>query len=805
MCRRVNLKGFHMGIRSHEILIKGIFNKNNMETEFFLIDIDYVYAADGASIRLWGKDEKGRRVVAFDKFRPYFYIVAENSAQLKKALKKEKVEYKEEDKRFMNKKVHVFKVFVKYPKDVPRIREKFKHKHYVKDIFEYDIPFIKRYLIDKKITPMSLIKVSGREENTDFNVDKVIVIDKITSVAKFIDNLKVFGFDIETSSDNLDFSSGSNPIICVSLFGKDYKKVITWKPVKTSNVLVVKNEKELLETFVDIINKEKPDVLCGYNTDLFDFKYIIARANKLEVKLNLGLDGSSVNYGKTGRSNDAQIVGLVHLDLYPFVRNMLSSTLKTSTLDLNSVSKELLGEKKLDMDWERIRKFWKKGGKYLKEIVKYNLQDSYLAFRLAEEFLPILTEISKLAGLRLHDASRATTSMLVEGLFMEEVQKFNELIPSIPHGEKMIRRQRTTFKGGYVHEPKPGLYKHIASLDFRSLYPSIIASHNICPTGSKKGFLPTALERLIKKRLELKKQEKTKAAHAKQYALKLFANAAYGNMGYPRARWYSLECAKKITELARKYIKSVIAKSTKSGFKVLYGDTDGLMVLLQRKKQKDILKFVNKINKSLPGLMELEFEGFYLRGLFVTKRSGSAGAKKRYALVTKDKELIIKGFQYVRRDNSNIAKETQYKVLKSILIDQSVEKALKIVKKAIADLKSHKILIKDVTVSTVLKKAIEAYLQKGPHVRVAMRLKDKGERVGAGTLIQYVVVKGKGSIGDRSRTIDEVEGKKLKYDSDYYIDHQVIPAVEQIFEALKYNKNDLLGKKQEGLGKWMKR
>ena len=116
-----------------------------------------------------------------------------------------------------------------------------------------------------------------------------------------------------------------------------------------------------------------------------------------------------------------------------------------------------------------------------------------------------------------------------------------------------------SIKGGFVFEPTPGLYKDIAVFDFRSLYPTIIISHNIGPEGfqceccrdnkvptkeeywfcTKKKFLPSVLKEIIDRRTEVKKQiknvkddkEKTRL-EAKSYALKILANSFYGYLGY---------------------------------------------------------------------------------------------------------------------------------------------------------------------------------------------------------------------------------------------------------------------------------
>ena len=57
-------------------------------------------------------------------------------------------------------------------------------------------------------------------------------------------------------------------------------------------------------------------------------------------------------------------------------------------------------------------------------------------------------------------------------------------------------------------------------------------------------------------------------------------------------------------------------------------------------------------------------------------------------------------------------------------------------------------------------------------------------------------------IRDRARAIDDM--KNEKYDSDYYINHQVVPAVEGILSVFGHKKGDIISEKtQSNLGKFL--
>ncbi len=67
--------------------------------------------------------------------------------------------------------------------------------------------------------------------------------------------------------------------------------------------------------------------------------------------------------------------------------------------------------------------------------------------------------------------------------------------------------------------------------------------------------------------------------------------------------------------------------------------------------------------------------------------------------------------------------------------------------------------------------------------------------VDAGMLIEYYIAEGKGKkqlIRERARLPTETGN----YDVDYYIEHQILPAVENIFAVFNISKEDILGKSQ---------
>ncbi len=219
---------------------------------------------------------------------------------------------------------------------------------------------------------------------------------------------------------------------------------------------------------------------------------------------------------------------------------------------------------------------------------------------------------------------------------------------------------------------------------------------------------------------------------------------------------------------------------------------------------KKAKEFEKKVNKKLPGIIELEFRGLYEGGIFVARKGEKRGAKKRYALIDKEGNLEIRGFETVRRDWCDLAKDIQHEVLRIILQDKDPDKATKLVKDTVQRLKEGKVTLEELTIYTQLTKSLSKYESIGPHVNVAKKMKDRGRPVGEGMIVTYIITKGSGSISDRAEPVEDV--KEGEYDPDYYINHQVLPAAMRVLSALGITEQQVLsGKIQTKLGKWFEK
>lgn len=545
-----------------------------------LLDADLV---KGKFIRLIVKS--GGRTERFydDSFKPYFYF----DGPKPKDFECERVE-----RLLDGAKKELWKVYCNTPGDVPAASEALKSKG---ECYEFNIPFYRRYLIDKGIVPCDGVEVDFEERNKRKSVKGIKRVDGV----KF--EPKAVAIDIETYNKTGISDATRDPCLMVGYADESGAGLLE------QGKRGFATEKEMLEALGGLLKEKRADLVFTYNGDEFDLPYLHERAKRTGARMRLGRDRSGVKVKRLGMRNRARLGGRVHLDVYDeiFFLNYIGAV-RLERLRLEDVYKGLLGKEKQEVEKKEIWKLWEKGDPILGEYCK---GDALSCFELGEYAMPLEVELARVTGSTLFDASRATAGQHVETLLLREAFNEGELVPNKPGYAQVKGRSENPIEGAFVKVPEPGVYENIAVFDFRSLYPTIIVSHNVDPTTlnckccrnahespnghkfcrKRKGLIPKVLGKVLETRFKIKDAEKTakgrkkEELHARQWALKIIANSFYGYTAYARSRYYSRECAESVTAWARHYIKDTIDKAEKEGFKVLYGDSvtsDRFIVLM---------------------------------------------------------------------------------------------------------------------------------------------------------------------------------------------------------------------------------
>ena len=578
-----------------------------------------------------------------------------------------------------------------------------------------------------------------------------------------------------------------------------------------------KEKEMILDTFE--LMKKYP-LLITYNGDGFDLPYLYNRASRLGIDrqknpLYMMRDSATLTDG-------------VHLDLYRTMSNrafqIYAFGQKYSDFSLNSVSKGLLGEEKIDYGVEL-------NDLTLYQTATYCQNDARLTYNLTgfnnDLLMNLLIVISRIARMPIDDISRMGVSQWIRSLLYYEHRQNGILIPrrqeldnrsSNVVNEAIIKDKK--FRGGLVVEPVEGIHFDVTVMDFASLYPSIIkvknlsyetvrCSHDACKKNTipqtnhwvctkKNGLTSVLIGSLRDLRVNYYKnmaKKDTLTVEEKQLftvvsqALKVILNASYGVMGAEIFPLYFLPAAEATTATGRHIIMDTINKCKESGIDVLYGDTDSLFVKKPTSKQIEDIITKAKMDHNV----ELEIEKEYRYVVL-------SGRKKNYLGVTKNGKVDVKGLTGKKSHTPPFIKTLFYELL-DILSEIKTAEEFKRAKNKISDkitecarkVQAKEIPLQDLAFNVMISKAPRDYTKTVPqHIRAAKQLESIRE-IKKGDIISYIKILNKPGV----RPIEMA--RKSEIDTSKYMEFME-STLDQLTSSMDLDFDTILGKpKQTGL------
>ncbi|KAL2657266.1 hypothetical protein AAZV13_04G171100 [Glycine max] len=667
---------------------------------------------------------------------------------------------------------------------------------------------------------------------------------------------RILSFDIECAGRKGHFPEPTHdPVIqianLVTLQGEDQpfiRNVMTLKscsPIVGVDVMPFETEREVLLAWRDFIREVDPDIIIGYNICKFDLPYLIERALNLKIA-EFPILGrirnsrvrvkdttfSSRQYG-TRESKEVAVEGRVQFDLL----QVMQRDYKLSSYSLNSVSSHFLSEQKEDVHHSIISDLQNGNAETRRRLAVYCLKDAYLPQRLLDKLMFIYNyvEMARVTGVPISFLLSRGQSIKVLSQLLRKARQKNLVIPNA----KQAGSEQGTFEGATVLEARAGFYeKPIATLDFASLYPSIMMAYNLCyctlvipedarklnippesvnrtPSGEtfvksnlQKGILPEILEELLTARKRAKadlKEAKDPLEKAvldgRQLALKISANSVYGFTGATIGQLPCLEISSSVTSYGRQMIehtKKIVEDkfTTVNGYEhnaeVIYGDTDSVMVQFGVSAVEEAMNLGREAAEYISGTftkpIKLEFEKVYYPYLLISK--------KRYAGLFWTKpdnfdKMDTKGIETVRRDNCLLVKNLVNDCLHKILIDRDIPGAVQYVKNAISDLLMNRMDLSLLVITKGLTKTGDDYEVKAAHVELAerMRKRDAATAPNVGDRVPYVIIKAaKGAKAyEKSEDPIYVLENNIPIDPQYYLENQISKPIMRIFEPILKN------------------
>lgn len=624
------------------------------------------------------------------------------------------------------------------------------------------------------------------------------------------------------------------------------------------------NEKALLNCLAALVKNLDPDVFIGHRLENISLDVLVHRMYDLKVttwstfgRRNRKAWPDRFGRNNSGFNNNLQIREIFQGRLLCDIANEMGQSLtpKCQSWDLNEMYDIVCHKKQIPLEINFHNPRYTEDASFLLMALKENASNVKITAEVAFsiQILSLSKQLTNLAGNAWSHTLSGTRAGRNEFILLHEFKRNNYIVPdkedkyhkNTNHQQQAklesneedattaTSNKKPKYQGGLVFEPEKGLHKnYILVMDFNSLYPSIIQEFNICFTtvdrdnyndtkiedgdlpgvperDSVPGVLPRLLNALVSRRREVKKllkdprntQTERTQYDIKQQALKLTANSMYGCLGYVNSRFYAKPLAMLVTNKGREILMDTRQLAESIGLRVVYGDTDSVMIDTGVDDFKEAIKigdeFKVQVNERYK-LLEIDIDNVFKRLLL--------HAKKKYAAMNasidrktgeESVKLEVKGLDMRRREYCQLSKDISTYVLEKILSESDPEQALGEVYNYLEDMtkkiKDNEIQVDKYKINTRLSKDPNNYPngKTMPPVQVALRLREQGKVIKAGSVITYIITSppsedDTSSPAERARAIQEVLNKKadLKPDANFYLEKQIFAPVERLVERI---------------------
>ena len=417
--------------------------------------------------------------------------------------------------------------------------------------------------------------------------------------------IRIFNIDIETAAENgfPDIETADQAILAISIKDSFTGRIVVFGARAYDNrdplvdYMHFKTEKGMLGAFLEYWNDNFPDVITGWNVQLFDIPYIARRIDRIlgERYTKMLSPWKLVSYREIfikGRKQIAyDLPGISTLDYLELYRKFTYTNQESYRLD--HICSVELGEKKLDhSEYDTFKEFYENDWQ---KFIDYNIHDVRLVDKLDNKMKLLDLAFTMAYDAKVNYEDVFSQVRMWDNYIYVELLKRKIAIPPKKQNDKSEK-----YAGAYVKEPKPGIYDWVVSFDLNSLYPHLIMQYNIspetllderhpsatvdgflkqevtvdgeyavCANGAQyrkdiHGFLPEMMQKMYDSRVIFKKKmiaakkeyEKNPSVELTneisrcnniQMAKKISLNSAYGAIGNEHFRYYRLANAEAIT------------------------------------------------------------------------------------------------------------------------------------------------------------------------------------------------------------------------------------------------------------------
>ncbi len=663
-------------------------------------------------------------------------------------------------------------------------------------VYESDIHPVERYLMERRVAGGFEADGSWTRQGTLWCCRNPVIRG-----ATMAPVLSILSLDIETNAEE-------GTILSIACSGNRQRVFMQGVGAEAPPVHFCGGEREVLTRFLDYLRAEDPDIIIGWNVIDFDLQTIQDRCDFFRIPFNAGrVAGARILPAGPGGRKTVRLPGRAVIDV-PTMLRAYFHTYEEYSLDF--IATAMLGEgKSIRLSGqEKIREIIRRFREEPLSLAEYNLRDAELTRRIFDgaNLLPGAIERSKHSGHLIDHYGGSIAAF--DYLYLPRLHRAGYVAIDVAD----VVPPAGPLAGGFIVDPRPGLYENVLVFDFRSLYPSIIITFCIDPLGrlSSSGnrvqgpvgpsfatdvtILPPIIADLMEARSRARRDRNPYLSQA----IKILMNSFYGVLGSPGCRFFSADIASAITGIGQYILKQMIEYFPSSiGLEVIYGDTDSLFVCRGggdarspeaagpeiARQATSWLGARLKERFGVTSSLELQFERHFRHFFLPSLRGSTEGSKKHYcgSMVDPSGEmtLLFKGMESARSDWTDLAKEFQYELFMRFFtgkpIEEFIRSTVEMVRQGGAD---DKLIYKK-----RLRKPVAEYVDHlPPHVQAAKLLASPGR------LIRYCIT---------TSGPQPVENLTAPLDREHYIESQLQPIADSVLEWLGTGFDRILSGQQE--------
>ena len=418
-------------------------------------------------------------------------------------------------------------------------------------------------------------------------------------------------------------------------------------------------EAKLLLRLAARIRALDPDVIENHNLHGFDLPFLMRRAERLRVRVNLSRSpdidfrlrpaSRGARLGQAGaawlerlRRARYTLPGRELLDSMDAVRRHDFSARDLPGHGLKAVARHLglASEAREYISGGRVHQAYLQDPARVRRYATDDVVEAAGVARLLGGAAFSLSQMAPRRYERLADAGAATG--VLDPILVRAYLRARAALPAHAVSDG------TAHQGAALYLFASGVAQRIVKADVASLYPSLMRQYGIGPGRDRLGVFLAVVDQLVARRLRAKADARAAAAgsgerfqlEAVSAAIKLVVNSAYGYLGaVGLTRFADVHAANEVTRRGRELLSFMCRELATRDVQLLEADTDGVYFAVPDTfTEADERRVVAEVAALLPPLVELQFDGRYAAML--------SHEPKNYALQPYSGPLLLRGVAF---------------------------------------------------------------------------------------------------------------------------------------------------------------